>query len=65
MNDSLRVAVILSRIPVKIEISKFFIISKNKPFGETFWKITIKVFKELSKPMGKKAVQRKKFIFGR
>ena len=32
----------LSRIPVKTEISKFFIISQKKPFGETFWKITIK-----------------------
>ena len=55
----------LSRIPVKTEISKFFIISQKKPFGETFWKIAIKVSKEFSKPMGKKAVQRNKFIFDR
>ena len=56
---------LLSRIPVKTEISKFFIISQKKPFGETFWKIAIKVSKEFSKPMGKKAVQRNKFIFDR
>ena len=55
----------LSRIAVKTEISKFLIISQKKPFGETFWKITIKVSKELSKPMGKKAAQTNKFIFGR
>ena len=29
-----------------MEISKFFIFSETKPFGETFSKITIKVSKE-------------------
>ena len=33
--------------------------SDKKPFGETFWKITIKVSKELSKPMGKKSGSKK------
>ena len=33
---------------VKTEISKFFILSHKKPFGETFSKITIKVSKEFS-----------------
>ena len=33
---------------VKTEISKFFIFSQKKPFGETFSKITIKVSKEFS-----------------
>ena len=33
---------------VKTEISKFFIFSQKKPFGETFSKITIKVSKEVS-----------------
>ena len=33
---------------VKTEISKFFIVSQKKPFGETFSKITIKVSKEFS-----------------
>ena len=31
---------------VKTEISKFFIFSQKKPFGETFSKITIKISKE-------------------
>ena len=33
---------------VKMEISKFFIFSKEKPFGETFSKITIKLSEEFS-----------------
>ena len=33
---------------VKIEISKYFIFSQEKPFGETFSKITIKVSKGFS-----------------
>ena len=33
---------------VKTEISKSFIFSQKKPFGETFSKITIKVSKEFS-----------------
>ena len=33
---------------VKTEISKFFILSHKKPFGETLSKITIQVSKEFS-----------------
>ena len=42
----LRAAVCKHReFAVKTEIPKFFIFSQKKPFGETFSKITIKVFK--------------------
>ena len=47
---------LLSRIPVKTEISKFFIIMQleKNPLVRHFGKSCIKVSKELSKPMGKK-----------
>ena len=46
---SLRAAVCKYReFAVKTEISKSFIFSQKKPFGETFSKITIKVSKEFS-----------------
>ena len=46
---SLRAAVCKYReFAVKTEISKYFIFSQEKPFGETFSKITIKVSKGFS-----------------
>ena len=47
---------LLSRIPVKTEISKFFIIMQveKKPFGETFWKIMYQSFQRAFKAHGRK-----------
>ena len=46
-NKNLKAAVCKYReFAVKTEISKFFIFSQKKTFGETFSKITIKVSKE-------------------
>ena len=52
---------LLSRIPVKTEISKFFIIMQleKNPLVRHFGKSCIKVSKELSKPMGKKSGSKK------
>ena len=48
-NISLRAAVCKYReFAVKTEISKYFIFSQEKPFGETFSEITIKVSKGFS-----------------
>ena len=48
-NKLLRAAICKYReIAVKTEISKYFIFSQEKPFGETFSKITIKVSKGFS-----------------